>query len=276
MQEMLAAVFQVGKFARDSQGTVENDEKDHPLSLETDPEFVKRRDRAKTVIDEKSQEMLLTALEQITQHPMRIDAEEDTPQRETLHTESAAETLVIDPIDGTLEYFEGGNAWSVNVALVGNGKVVFAIMYFPVQEILYLLDTDGKPYKCVCKGGTVVDREIITPTPNTSAKKVYCNNRVPEDAIEKLSKDFTVVRDIHGVVKWPDALLGCISGEYRAALFVRPQVRDILIGAMIEAMPGGYVTDFKGRKVKWPDGGRIPEAAFGFGKLPAKVTLSLK
>jgi hypothetical protein len=59
--------------------------------------------------------------------------------------------------------------------------------------------------------------------------------------------------------------------EFRAALFVRPQVRDILIGAMIETMSRGHAVDFSGNKIAWPDGGRIPNVAFGFEDLPNKV-----
>lgn len=269
-EEITKAALEAGKYARDSQGTVENNEKDHPLTTDADPEFVQRRDRAKTVIDEHVQEMLLSTVQSMA-ISVRIDAEEDTPLRETLHTESAPMTVVIDPVDGTLEYFEGGSDWYVNVALVSGGKVLFALMYSPVPEILYLLDVDGKSYTCTCQNGAIVRREPMLSPSNTESKKLYFNNRVPEDAIEKLSHTFEVVRDIHGIVKWPDALLGCISREYKAALFVRPQIRDVLIGAMIETLPGGYAVDFSGKKITWPDGGRIPEVAFGFGELPEEI-----
>ena len=275
-EEMIVAVLQAGKYALESQGTVQNEEKVHELTTDADPEFIQRRDRAKTIIDEHVQEMLLTAVENAASEPVRIDAEEETPLRDVLHTESATTTVVLDPIDGTLEYFQGKDDWFVNVALVESGKVLFAIMYAPTQRKLYLLETDGKSYTCIIENGAIVRHEAMISPPNTESKKLYFNNRVPEEAIEKLSKNFEVVRDMHGVVKWPDALLGCISGEYKAVLLVRPQIRDVLIGAMIETLPGGYAVDFKGNKITWPDGGRIPEVVFGFEEFPEEIKVALQ
>lgn len=268
--KMTAAVLKAGKYAREAQGTVQNVEKDHELTTDADPEFVQRRDRAKTVIDEHVQDMLLMAVQDMG-ISVRVDAEEETPLKHTIHTEDAMVTLVLDPIDGTLEYFEEGNDWSINIALVSAGKVIFALVYFPIQEIVYQLDINRNSYKGLHKNGVLVSRELMSSSTDSTSKKIYCNNRVPEEAIERLSHSYEVVRDIHGIVKWPDALLGCISGEYKTALFVRPQIRDVLIGAMIETIPGGYAVDFKGNKIVWPDGGRIPEVAFGFGELPADI-----
>ncbi len=268
--EMMKAAFAAGKYARESQGTVQNVEKEHELTTDADPEFIQRRDRAKTVIDEHVQEMLLSTIQSMGLS-FRIDAEEDTPLKAALHNESAPMTVVIDPVDGTLEYFEGGSDWFVNVALVSDGKILFAFMYSPVPEKLYLLDIDRKSYICTCENGAIARREPMTSASNMESTKLYFNNRVPEGAIEKLSHEFEIVRDIHGIVKWPDALLGCISGEYKAALFVRPQIRDVLIGAMIETMQGGYAVDFSGNKITWPDGGRIPEVVFGFREFPEEI-----
>lgn len=275
VEKMTAAVLEAGKYARESQGTVENDEKVHEITTDADPEFIQKRDRAKTIIDEHVQEMLLTAAQDALSHPIRIDAEEETPLRDVLHTESAPVTLVLDPIDGTLEYFEGTEHWFVNIALVRGGKVLFAMMYAPSQGKLYLLDIDGKAYICICENDAIVRRDPMISPSRTDAKKLFFNNRVPEAAIEKLSQSFEVVRDIHGIVKWPDALLGCISGEYKAGLFVQPQIRDVLIGAMIETLPGGYAVDFAGNKIQWPDGGRIPEVVFGFGEFSHDMKESL-
>jgi|GEM_PF-418710 len=269
-EKISVVALAAGKYAREAQAGVRNDEKDHPLITDADPEFIQKRARANTVTDEHVQDMLLTAVQSMG-ISVRIDAEEDTPLKHTIHTEDAPVTLVLDPIDGTLEYFEGSSDWFVNVALVSRGKVLFALMYSPIPETMYLLDVDGKSYTCTCENGAIVRREPFVSPSAAESKKLYVNNRVPEEAIEKLSHSYEVVRDIHGVVKWPDALLGCISGAYRAALFVRPQIRDVFLGAMIETIPGGYAMDFKGNKIIWPDGGRIPEVVFGFGTLPEEV-----
>jgi fructose-1,6-bisphosphatase/inositol monophosphatase family enzyme len=268
---MTPVVLDAGKFARESQGTVENLGKDDAGVSDADPEFVQNRARAKTIIDEQVQERILSEIKHAISIPLRIDAEEDTPSKEAMHTESAATTLVIDPIDGTLEYLEGKDDYSVCVALVGGGSVIAALVYFPMKEALYLLDADRVAYVCICKNGAIVQKNALQAPHGSAPDILFFNNRVPEEVITRLAGNFSAIRDIHGIVKWPEALKKCISGDYRAALFVRPQVRDVLIGAMIEAVPGGYALDFSGNKITWPDGGRIPEVVFGFGMLPEGI-----
>ncbi|MDO8524070.1 MAG: hypothetical protein Q7R99_00390 [bacterium] len=73
-----------------------------------------------------------------------------------------------------------------------------------------------------------------------------------------------------------DALLKCIKGEYNACVFHSPQIRDVLIGAMISKISGGYACDFFGNKIIWPNGGRVSQIMFGFNPLSQKVLACLK
>ncbi len=81
-------------------------------------------------------------------------------------------------------------------------------------------------------------------------------------------KSYKVFDDINGKIVWPDALLKCLSGEYAACLFHSAQIRDILLGAIIEKVKGGYAMDWKGNNLVWPDGGRVPTSIFGFENPP--------
>lgn len=275
---MIQSAIKAGQFALESQGKVQNiGKEDEEELMHTDSEFAKDRNRAKTIIDEQVQEMLLaTALATLGGEFVRLDAEEDTPSKKKFTSQDADTTLVIDPIDGTLEYLNGKDNYSVCVALVSKGAVLAALVYFPVHKILYLLDVDHKSYQCACDDMMIANKELMQSPEVVQNSTVYVNNRVSQETNTCLSEKFTVVKDVDGQVIWPEALFKCMAGEYKAALFIKPQIRDVLLGAMIERMPSGYAVDFSGDQITWPDGGRIPEVIFGFGALPDAIKKCLR
>jgi len=50
---------------------------------------------------------------------------------------------LVDPIDGTKEFIKKNGEFTVNIALIENGKPVFGAIYIPVKDILYYGDKKG-------------------------------------------------------------------------------------------------------------------------------------
>src|SRR3989344_1452293 len=269
VRTMIPVVLGAGRFALDQQGHVENIRKYVQIRSD-DNTFLVERKQAKTVIEEQVQEtLLLAAHAALAGQSVRIDAEERTASTRLFTSEEADATLIIDPIDGTLQYLNGSPEYSINLALVSRGDVLFALQYFPADKTLYLLDADGRSYHCMCDGDGIVEKKLLEPPQVVKSKIVHANHRVPQQ--ECISQTYTVVKDLDGAVLWSKAFFNCISGEYRVVLFSRPYIWDVVLGAIIAAMPSGYAVDFKGNKVVWPNGGRVPEIAFGFGELPEEI-----
>lgn len=67
-----------------------------------------------------------------------------------------------------------------------------------------------------------------------------------------------------------------MSGNYYACIFHTPQIRDVLIGAIIEHIPGGYAIDWEGKKLIWTNGGRLKNAIFGFNTPPKEILSCLR
>lgn len=260
-------ILQAGELATKSQGKVVNVGKE---TIEIDKsvvERIKQRGRAKTEIDEKIQEMLLLSIMNVLgKEGIRIDAEEDTPSKKLFNDLNAYLTVVLDPIDGTLEYVSGNDRYSINVGLIEKGKLLTTLIYSPFHKRLYYLDDKKTPFlvKYNNELNLQTKKELKTPLV-INQNIVYVNNRVPIDIIESMRHNgFTVVED-DGIVVWPEGILKCITGEYTASIFHTPQTRDVLLGGIIENLPGGYKMDWEGKSIMWPDGGRIPRIAFGFG-----------
>ncbi|MEX0811253.1 MAG: 3'(2'),5'-bisphosphate nucleotidase CysQ [Chitinophagales bacterium] len=52
---------------------------------------------------------------------------------------------MVDPLDGTKEFIKKNGEFTVNIALIENGKPVFGVVYVPVQEKFYY-NFDGKAW----------------------------------------------------------------------------------------------------------------------------------
>lgn len=55
---------------------------------------------------------------------------------------------IVDPVDGTKEFIKRNGEFTVNIALVNNGKPLIGVIYVPVSKIIYLADvTKNEAYK---------------------------------------------------------------------------------------------------------------------------------
>ena len=260
------AMYKAGEMALEFQGRVVNLRKETEI-FDSDNDFIKQERDAKTIIDEKVQESLLLAcLKLLDVSKIYLDVEEDTPSKKYFSKEPAFTTLVIDPIDGTLRYLLGKDSFSICVGLIEKGDVITALVYFPSRKDFYFVKDDSAYYEVSGKA------EKLTSPKNKNNKKVYMNNRASSQVADRLVKQgFEITDDKDGLIAWPDALIGCIKGEYTACVFHTPQIRDVLMGAIISKINNGYACDWAGNKLVWPSKGRIPQVMFGFDPLPKNL-----
>jgi 3'(2'), 5'-bisphosphate nucleotidase len=59
---------------------------------------------------------------------------------------------LIDPLDGTKEFIKRNGEFTVNIALIKNGKPELGVIYVPVTDDLYYGDTINGSYKIDSKG----------------------------------------------------------------------------------------------------------------------------
>ena len=54
---------------------------------------------------------------------------------------------IVDPLDGTKEFIKRNGEFTVNIALIDNGKPILGVIYIPVEEKLYYADVEkGETY----------------------------------------------------------------------------------------------------------------------------------
>ncbi|MFL9844960.1 3'(2'),5'-bisphosphate nucleotidase CysQ [Flavobacterium rhizosphaerae] len=107
-----------------------------------------------TLADKDSNEVINSFL---TQTPFPIISEENK-QAEYLVRKSWDICWIVDPLDGTKEFIKRNGEFTVNIALVKNGKPSLGVIYVPVTGELYYADVEeGKAYKATVNYDISVD-----------------------------------------------------------------------------------------------------------------------
>jgi fructose-1,6-bisphosphatase/inositol monophosphatase family enzyme len=208
--------------------------------------------------------LLLAAMETLDPRRTTLDAEEATSTVGRFATRGGDATLVIDPLDGTLEYLAQRESYSINVGLVESGRVRAALVYFPARDDLYFLAADGRGYLASQARQTGLSNATALTIPALPAPLIYKNSRVSGAISHSLTDlGMTVSDDTDGNVGCADALLRVLSGEATAYIAHTRQMRDVLLGAIVGSAEGGTARDWRGHDLRWPESGRVARAIFG-------------
>ena len=152
---------------------------------------------------------------------------------------------LIDPIDGTYDYINGLEEFTINAGLIINRKPVAGLICAPAKKrMFYSYGKDsafeiinGKPFKLDC-------------TKNFDSNRIkfvsYSNNIKPE--IKKIHEKFKVKE----YVRMKSSLKFCViaSGEFDGYV-AEPRACewDIAAGHAILKHAGGDITDFNGNEI---------------------------
>ncbi|HET9656398.1 MAG TPA: inositol monophosphatase family protein [Kineosporiaceae bacterium] len=260
---MELALQQAGTAARLLRGRVANEGKPDPAGSLAGDDLSQAKRTAKTAADELVQELLLlAALRLMPSGSVRLDPEEDTATVERFPplAGGTGPVLVVDPIDGTLHYVTGQRGYSVCLGLVDRGEMRAAAVYFPDHDDCYGLDESGTAYLAhdfSTRGWAQAVRLAVAPF---DGPVIHGNVRVGQPVRDALGRaGFRFTDDHHS--SGPDCLLALLRGQSLGYLAHTRHVRDLLLGAVLQGA-GAVAVDWSGEPLRWPDGGRLPRAAF--------------
>ncbi len=152
---------------------------------------------------------------------------------------------LIDPIDGTYDYINNLDEFTINAGLILNRKPVAGLIYAPAKDRMFYSYGDNsafelnnqKSIKLVCNNN--FDKDKI--------KFVSYSNKIKPE-IEKIHKDLNVKE----YVRMKSSLKFCViaSGEFDGYVAEpRAYEWDIAAGHAILKHAGGSVTDFNNNEV---------------------------
>ena len=178
---------------------------------------------------------------------------EITPEIPIVSEESSSNKLnknlktfwLIDPIDGTYDYVNDKDEFTINAGLIINNKPEVGIIYAPAKKRLFYTFHEGKCFELINNKEKKLDCAKLTKKGEVKAVS-YSNKLKP--VIEDWYKKFNVTEHI----KMKSSFKFCViaTGEYD--LYVaepRACEWDIAAGHAILKNAGGIITDFENKEI---------------------------
>jgi 3'(2'), 5'-bisphosphate nucleotidase len=152
---------------------------------------------------------------------------------------------LVDPIDGTYDYINNLEEFTINAGLIINNKPAAGLIYAPAKKRMFYSFGHGNAFELTNGQNINLSSKIIKNNrPITFIS--YSNKIKPE--IQKIYKDIGVVEN----VRMKSSLKFCMvaTGEYDGYVAEpRAYEWDIAAGHAILVHTGGTVTDFDGKEI---------------------------
>jgi len=151
---------------------------------------------------------------------------------------------LVDPIDGTYDYINNGDEFTINAGLIINKSVAAGIIYAPAKNRMFYTFGNDISYEL-----------------NNDVEKVLNNKKIDKDNIKAVSYSNNLNSDILELhkklnvkeyVKMKSSIKFCVvaTGEYQVYVAdARASEWDIAAGHAILKNSGGIITDFHGKEI---------------------------
>ena len=186
----------------------------------------------------------------LTKKILKLTPDIPIVSEETSHNKSKDDLKdfwLIDPIDGTYDYINNKEEFTLNAGLILNRKAVAGLINVPAKNRMFYSYGKNNSFEFTRNKKTKLDCKKLSPL--NSVKVVsYSDKLKPE--IEKIHKKIGVTE----YVKMKSSLKFCViaSGEFDGYV-AEPRACewDIAAGHAILENAGGIITDFDGNKITY-------------------------
>ena len=186
----------------------------------------------------------------LTKKILKLTPDIPIVSEETSHNKSKDDLKdfwLIDPIDGTYDYINNKEEFTLNAGLILNRKAVAGLINVPAKNRMFYSYGKNNSFEFTRNKKTKLDCKKLSPL--NSVKVVsYSDKLKPE--IEKIHKKLGVTE----YVKMKSSLKFCViaSGEFDGYV-AEPRACewDIAAGHAILENAGGIITDFDGNEIRY-------------------------
>lgn len=205
---------------------------------EEDFEVIEKADKSPlTQADMASHHLIVDALQSLTPDiPVLSEESADIPYSTRAQW---ATYWLIDPLDGTKEFVKRNGEFTVNIALIHQGRAVMGVVYVPVSKVLYAGDIEQGAFKTGSDGNTSAIRVVAQ---HQSPLQVAGSRSHAGDSLLKFLHNL----GNHQIVSMGSSLKLCLVAEGKADLYPRlgpTSEWDTAAAQAIVEAAGGKVTD---------------------------------
>ena len=182
-------------------------------------------------------------LKEITPHLPIIS--EETSDNKSLN--DLKDFWLVDPIDGTYDYINNLEEFTINAGLIINKNPAAGLIYAPSKKRMFYSYGKNSAFEIV--NGKTVELNCSKNFDKNEIKFVSYSNKIKPE-IENIHKKFNVKK----YVRMKSSLKFCViaAGEYDGYV-AEPRACewDIAAGHAILKHAGGIVTDFENKEIKY-------------------------
>ena len=174
-----------------------------------------------------------------------VVSEEDAASHQ--HRRGQGRFWLIDPLDGTREFLARNGEFTVNVALVDEGRSVLGVVYAPAVDALYWGGPGWGAFRCV--SGATQALQVRPALPGQALRVVASKSHLNDE-----TRDFIGRLGVVQLVQAGSSLKFCRVAEGAAALYPRlaPTCEwDTAAAQAVLEGAGGGVHDLSGRPLRY-------------------------
>lgn len=150
---------------------------------------------------------------------------------------------IIDPLDGTTNFFMHNPLWSVSIALAYKGEIVLGAVYAPMQKELF--------HAVLGQGAYLNNKKIAVDNSPLKTLNAFCNGREIKN-IERMVEYFSYQKkrslDCRQLGSAAIEMAYVAAGRLSSLVIPGAWAWDVAAGALLVREAGGKVTDFKNRQ----------------------------
>ncbi len=162
---------------------------------------------------------------------------------------------VIDPIDGTINFFRQDENWGISIALIKDGQSIAGVICLPAKRLLYsaLL---GKPAQLFD-----FEKQINLAEPRVNQERIMKSAQFwigwgkEENRGEDHKHVHRIIADLDSKTLYPQIrnsaavdTMAVASGKIEGYILLKPEPFDVAAAGLIIQQAGGVVTDVDGHK----------------------------
>ena len=230
---MLEHVCQLARRAGDAIMQVYNGAEPMDVTSKSD-------DSPVTAADIAAHKVIVSGLQALTPD-IPILSEEDPPGWDV--RQHWQRYWLVDPLDGTKEFIKRNGEFTVNIALIDNGKPVLGVVYTPVMDVMYSA-AEGKAWKE--EGGSRRQIQVSDARPPL----VVISRSHADDEL----REYLLELGEHQTTTVGSSLKFCLVAEGHAQLYPRfgpTNVWDTAAGHAVAVAAGAHVHDWKGKTLDY-------------------------
>jgi len=151
---------------------------------------------------------------------------------------------LIDPLDGTKEFIKKNGEFTVNIALIENGKATMGVIFAPVSNQYFWGDEKLGSYSST----DLKEFKKISVSKRESKIRILCSRSHPSNELEK----FLSTYDDYEIIKKGSSLKFCLIANGSADIYPRfgpTSEWDIAAGSAVLKYAGGSIKTLEGEEL---------------------------